>query len=115
MNIRFSEGSIRCRVTQREFDVLLSSRGVELVVALPRSHAFRVNVKPGAVDGWLLDSDPTGLWITIPRTELEALAQMLPSREGIEHRFELAGGDAVTVSLEVDVRKKSVGAQQRSA
>lgn len=115
MNIRFSEGSIRCRVTQRELDVLLSSRGIELAVALPRNHTFRVNVKSGAVGGWLLDSDPTGLWITIARGELEALAQMLPSREGIEHRFELAGGEAVTVNFEVDVKKRPANVQERQS
>ena len=104
MNIRFSEGSIRCRVTNRELDALLSSRGVELDVALPRHHVFRVNVKPGVIGGWALDSDPTGLWLTIPRGELEALSQTLPSRQGIEHRFELVNGGAVTVSFEVDVK-----------
>jgi len=115
VNIRFSEGSIRCRVTQRELDTLLSSQGVELAVALPRNHTLRVNVKPAVVGGWLLDSDPTGLWITIPRGEIEALAQTLPNREGIEHQFELAGGGAVTVNFEVDVKKRSAGAQERPA
>jgi len=115
MNIRFSEGSVRCRVTQGELDTLLSSRAVELALALPRNHTLRVNVKPGMIGGWRLDSDPTGVWITIPRSDLEALAQTLPSREGIEHRFELAGGGTVTVSFEVDVRKRSAGAQERSS
>lgn len=115
MNIRFSEGSVRCRVTPGELDALLSSRGIELAVALPRNHTLRVNVKPAAIGGWVLDSDPTGLWISIPRSELEALAQTLPSRDGIEHRFELASGGAVTVSFEVDVKKRAGGAQERPA
>ena len=103
MNIRFAEGSARCRVTARELDVLLAMRGVTLEVPLPRNHALRVNVKAAAIGGWLLDSDPTGLWLTLPRSELEALAKTLPSTEGIEHRFDLVNGGALTVTFEVDV------------
>lgn len=103
MNIKFSAGAVRCRVTRPELDSLLSSRAVTLEVALPRNHVFRVNVRPAAVGGWLLQSDPTGLWITIPRGELEALAESVPSREGIEKHFDLNGG-SVRVQFEVDVR-----------
>lgn len=106
MNIKFSDGAVRCRVTRAELDSLLSSRAIALEVALPRDHAFRVSIRPAAVGGWLLQSDPTGLWITIPRAELEALSQSLPSREGIEKDFELASGGSVKVSFQVDMRQK---------
>lgn len=104
MNCRLSEGTVRVRVTRRELDQLLSSRALTLEVALPRNHAFRVNVRPTPIGGWALDSDPTGLWITVPRTELESLAQSLSDRDGLEHAFELANGGSVLVSLEVDIR-----------
>lgn len=106
MNIKFSQGAVRCRVERSELEILLTSRAVKLEVDLPRHHTFRVNVRPAAIGGWLLDSDPTGLWITIPRAELETLAQSLPTRDGLEHRFDLAGGGTVLVSFEVDVREK---------
>jgi len=106
MNIRFSAGAIRCRVSPKELDSLQSGRAITLEVFLPRKHAFRANIRPGVVGGWLLDSDPTGLWITIPRAELEVLTQSLPSREGIEHKFDLADGGTVLVSFEVDLRKR---------
>ena len=106
MNIRFSASAVRCRATPKELDSLQSGRAITLEVSLPRKHAFRVNVRPGVVGGWLLDSDPTGLWITIPRTDLEALAQSLPSRDGIEHKFDLVDGGTVLVSFEVDVKKR---------
>ncbi|HEY5810306.1 MAG TPA: hypothetical protein VIT67_20200 [Povalibacter sp.] len=109
MNIKLSAGNIRLRVTRSELDMLLSSRAIKLEVALPRSHAFRVNVRPAVIGGWSLESDPTGSWIAIPRTELETLSQSLPSRDGLEHSFELATGGSVLVSFEVDVRENQEG------
>jgi hypothetical protein len=73
-------------------------------------------VRPAApvIGQWQLDSDPTGLWLTIPRDELASLAQSLPSKEGIEHAFDLANGDLangetsgsgrIVVSFDVDVK-----------
>ena len=107
MNVRLAEGAVRIRVSRGELDVLLSSRALTLNVALPRNHVFRVNVRPAAIGGWALDSDPTGLWITIPRADLETLSQSLPSRDGLEHSFELVSGDHVVVSFEVDVKRRA--------
>lgn len=104
MNVRLSEGAVRVRVTNAELEALLSSRAVTLEVALPRNHVYRVNVRPAVIGGWALDSDPTGLWIAIPRDDLTGLAGSLPSRSGIEESFELTGGGSVTVVFEVDVR-----------
>lgn len=106
MNIRFSDRSVRCRVSRAELDRLLSGRAVILEVPLPRAHVFRGNIWPGAIGGWQLESDPTGIWITIPKSELQQLADSLPSREGIEHAFDVEEG-TVTVSFEVDVRDRS--------
>jgi hypothetical protein len=105
MNIKLSEGSLRIRTLRSELDTLISSRAIKLDVALPRSHVFRVNIRPAVVGGWSLESDPTGIWITIPRGELEALSQSLPSRDGLEHAFELSNGGQVMVSFEVDIRE----------
>ena len=104
MNIKFSDQSVRCRVTRAEFDRLLTGRAVALDVSLPKNHVFRANVWPGAMGGWQLESDPTGIWITIPKIELQALAESLPSKEGIEQEFDTATEGKVKISLEVDVR-----------
>lgn len=105
MNVRLSEAAVRVRVTNAELQTLLSSRALTLEVALPRNHAFRVNVRPAAIGGWAFDSDPTGMWITIPRAELAELSESLPSRAGLEKSFELTNGGSVAVVFEVDVRK----------
>ena len=104
MNVRFSDRAIRCRATTVELQQLLTGRAIALELCLPRDRKFRVNVRPAALETWQLESDPTGIWVSIPRSRLEALAQALPSKEGIEHGFETAQG-GVTVSFEVDLRE----------
>jgi hypothetical protein len=103
MKVRFSDRAIRCRATSPELEQLLTGRAVALEVCLPRDRRFLVNVRPSALETWQLDSDPTGIWVSIPRSQLAALAKTLPSTKGIEHGFETAEG-SVVVSFEVDVR-----------
>jgi hypothetical protein len=105
MNVRFSEGAVRCRVTRTELERLMSGRAVALEVALPRDHIFRMSVRPTTLGGWRLDSDPTGLWLTIARDDLEWLFESPPSKEGVERTFDVANGGKLTVSFEVDVRE----------
>jgi hypothetical protein len=112
LNVRLSEGALRCRITRAELEQLLSGRAISLAVVLPRDHVFRVSVRAAAVGGWQLDSDPTGVWLTIPRAELESLTQNLPSRDGLEHSFDTSAGGAVQVSFEVDVRERGASRVQ---
>lgn len=104
MNVRFAAGALRCRVTRAELDLLLSGRAIGLEVSLPREHVFRMSVRPTALNEWRLDSDPTGLWLTVARTDLEQLSQSLPTREGLERSFDVANGAELKISFEVDVR-----------
>jgi hypothetical protein len=112
MNVKFSPQALRCRVARAELDLLLAGRAVALEVELPRNHKFRVSVQPSSTGAWQLDSDPTGLWLTIPRAALQSLADALPSKEGVEHSFPIGDGREVKVSFEVDVRdrKRTPGA-----
>lgn len=105
MNVRLGEHSLRWRVTRAEVDVLLSGRAVKLLLALPRAHTFQAVVRVSAVQGWQLDSDPTGLWLTLPRAELQALAEALPTKQPIEHALDI-DGQVLKLSFEVDVREK---------
>ena len=106
MNVKFSPQALRCRATRAELELLLAGRAISLAVELPRNHKFRVSVQPSPASAWQLDSDPTGLWLTIPRAALHSLAEGLPSKEGVEHAFPVAEGREVTVSFEVDVRDR---------
>ena len=104
MNVRFSEQAIRCRATSAELQQLLTGRALTLELSLPRDRKFLVNMRPAALETWQLESDPTGIWIAIPRSQLQALAETLPSKEGIEHGFETAQG-ALTMTFEVDLKR----------
>jgi hypothetical protein len=104
MNVRFSEQAIRCRASSVELQQLLTGRAVTLELSLPRDRKFRVSVRPAALETWQLDSDPTGIWVSIPRSRLQELAKTLPNKEGIEHGFETAQGNVV-VTFEVDLKK----------
>jgi hypothetical protein len=103
MNMRFAENSIRLRVTSDEFAQLRIGKAMALEVSLPRGHLFRAKLNMATNGHWRFDSDPTGMWISVPRNELDALADDLPSKEGIVHAFATAHGE-LEVSLEVDVK-----------
>ena len=113
MNVRFAEQSLRCRVSTAEVQTLLTGRAITLEVVLPHDHAFRLTVRPSALNQWQLASDPTGLWLSIPRAEIEGLAQTLPSKEGIAHTCETANGKHLEVMFEVDVKKEKRMADSR--
>ncbi len=104
MNVRFAEQSVRVRVSAEEFESLAAGRALKMQVRLPREHVFRVSVRPHLLGQWTLESDPTGLWLSIPQAELSDLAAQLPKKEGLSHTFDASGAD-VTVEFEVDAKK----------
>ena len=106
MNLRLSPNNIRFRVTQDEFEQLLSGRAVSMELALPRDHIYRASVRPSVLGKWQLEKDPTGLWLTVPAGDLNMFSESLPSRQGLEHAFELSNGGVINVTLEVDVKDR---------
>jgi hypothetical protein len=103
MNIRFSDSHIRFRVSRSELDRLLAGRSLALDVPMPRAHQFRASISVTPIGDWQLDSDPTGMWLTLPRSALDELLQNLPSKEGLEHEFDTSG-KTLNVAFEVDLR-----------
>jgi hypothetical protein len=101
MNLRFAPQSIRIRTTVDEFAQLQAGKSLGLEVSLPRGHAFRAKVNQSNSGDWQFDSDPTGLWLSIPRAELDQLALAMPSKEGVVHAFGTNRGE-LQISLEVD-------------
>ena len=109
MNVRFSDRHIRFRVMRSELDRLLGGRSLALDVSMPRGYQFRASVNLTSLGDWQLDSDPTGLWLSMPRAVLESLSQSLPSKEGVEHQFTL-DGKPLSVAFEVDLREEKKAA-----
>lgn len=50
--------------------------------------------------GWQLESDPTGIWLTIPRTELEQLGQTEMFAERLMRDFPVSSNQQMRVILE---------------
>lgn len=50
--------------------------------------------------GWQLESDPTGIWVTIPRAEIEQLGQTTSFAERLVHDFPVSANEQVQVVLE---------------
>jgi hypothetical protein len=103
MNLRFDSHSIRIRVSNDELQSLQAGKPLGLDVTLPHGHAFRAKVNRSNTSDWQFDSDPTGIWLSIPRVELEDLAQSLPSKEGVAHAFGTHRGE-LQISFEVDLK-----------
>lgn len=102
MNLRFAAHSLRVRISSDELNDLRTGKNLSLEVPLPRGHVFRTKVNLGGE--WAFDSDPTGMWLTVSKAEVESLAASLPSKEGITHGFATHHGE-LQVSLEVDVKQ----------
>lgn len=104
MDVRFSGQSLYCQISRAELATLSSGRSVDLIVSLPKHRTFRVSVRPSAMaadrGGWALDSDPTGLWLTIPRSELEQLGQTETFAERLMRDFPVSSSQQLQVILE---------------
>lgn len=50
--------------------------------------------------GWQLQSDPTGIWLTVPRTELEQLGQTETFAERLMRDFPVSEDRQIQVILE---------------
>ena len=104
MEVRFSGQALYCQIGRTELATLVSGRSVDLIVALPKHRTLRVSVRPSAMSadrgGWQLDSDPTGLWLTIPRAELEQLGQTETFAERLMRDFPVSSDQKIQVILE---------------
>ena len=92
MDVRFSGQALYCQITRSELERLSAGLSVDLIFQLPKHRSFRVSLRPSAMSaergGWQLDSDPTGIWLTIPRSELQMLGQTTTFAERLVRNFE---------------------------
>lgn len=104
MDVRFSGQSLFCQITRSELQRLASGLSIDLIFQLPKHRSFRVSLRPSSMSadrgGWQLDSDPTGIWLTVPRAELESLGQTTTLAERLIHDFPISDTEHVQVFLE---------------
>jgi hypothetical protein len=92
VDVRFSGQSLYCQITRSELARVAAGLSVDLIFQLPKHRSFRVSLRPSSMSadrgGWALESDPTGIWLTIPRAELEMLGQTTTFAERLTREFE---------------------------
>jgi len=112
MDVHFSGQALHCQMSRAELQRLSSGRSVELQVLLPRNHSFKISIRPTAIaadrGGWQLDSDPTGIWLTVPRAQVELLGQTTSFAERLMREFEVSPGERLQVILEVIADKEQL-------
>ena len=101
MDLRFAVASIGIQVTTEELSRLCSGRSIGLRVSMPRGHAFNVKLTQTNLTNWLFDSDPTGLWLSVPRAELALLGEDATARQSIAHQFNTQE-ETLTITLQVN-------------
>jgi hypothetical protein len=94
--IEFATGQIRVRCTYGEYEDLVRGRSVELDASLPRRHRIVFSLGSTLTGDWRLDADPTGVWLSLPRSEL-ADGNPLPE---LTHDFAIDPGTSVRVRVE---------------
>jgi len=104
VDVRFSGQALYCQISRAELERLSSGRSVDLIVSLPRHRSFRVGLRSSAMSGdrggWQLESDPTGIWLTIPHAELEQLGQTETFAERLMRDFPVSSTQQMKVILE---------------
>ena len=104
MDVRFSGQSLFCQITRSELERLVSGLSIDLIFQLPKHRSFRVSLRPSSMSadrgGWQLDSDPTGIWLTVPRVELQMFGQTTTFAERLTRDFPASDGQHVQVILE---------------
>lgn len=104
MNIRFSDGEIRFRVTAQEFEKLNQGDYVQLET-IPLT--FVVTIAKKTLDqAMVLDLSCSAVQLVLSPEEAEAFRAQLPSKAGIEKTLSLGMGKSIDVAFEVDLRTK---------
>lgn len=109
MNLRISKGQLRLRISREELARLREDKALELILPLDRHRfCYRLSLHDEPIP-LAVREENDALMVSVNRQALEDLIKQLPSRDGIEHEV-MAGGAALLVILEVDVRPSSKAA-----
>lgn len=101
MDLQFAAASIGIRINREELSKLYAGNSIGLNVSMPCSHMFRVKLGQTNLSGWQFDSDPTGLWLSVPRAQLALLVDNPTAHKSIEHQF-ATQGEMLTIVLRVE-------------
>jgi hypothetical protein len=102
MKIRFDADSLRIRLDEAGFERLQRGETVSTALMVPGGVRWAVSLTPA--DAMCLRATGDEVALTVPSSEVEALASRLPSREGLAFDCPRPGLPPLRVNVEVDVR-----------
>lgn len=112
MRVQLEEQSLRLRVDEAELARLLAGGTAENRTQLPDGRLETQQLKLAPHLGWRRDE---GTWqIELPETDVRALSERLPSREGLRFELPSHNGNALQLMFDVDVRDSARKRVQKS-
>ena len=111
MNLRISQNALRFRISRDELGQLLEGTVLAEIVLLPLGHRYAFAISAVKEENVGLSMEGDRLRLHVPRLQLAALSQRLPSREGISGEWLGQNGETLALTLEVDVRRMLAAAK----
>jgi len=102
MRVQLEGQSLRLRIDEDELARLLTGGSVDNRTSLPDGHVEMQQVSLAPRIDW--QREHTVWHIYLPETDVRALSQRLPSRNGLEFSLSTPHGDTLTIVFDVDVR-----------
>ncbi len=103
MNLRISKDQLRFRISREELAELLLGNDICLEPPLSSQQKHLI-ILDNIETPLLLREEDNKIILAVNKKYLEEFSEHIPSREGIEHEFQI-NGISVKLVLEVDVRK----------
>ncbi len=103
MKIQIQQQSLRVRVDEQELACLLAGGTVENHTTLPGQGSWSQTLQLNAQAAPGMSGTPSALQLTLPHAAVLALAQRLPSRDGLGWELAAAGA-SLQLQFDVDVR-----------
>ena len=112
MNVRLSEDGVRFRITQDEFEELLSREELSGETFFPRDKGIKYSISvthsERSEKNPSIDFDDNKIGMQVSRKDLINLAAKPISKESKIEREETTSRGVVRYSLEIDIRRKKV-------
>lgn len=103
MNVKFSDDAINLKITEAELEKLCTGQSVATTLAIAgRRLAFRIIPSAGGEEvqcDYTADDETTTLLVTAPAGDIQTLADMGRSKQGINLQ-----ASAPQITLQVDIR-----------
>ncbi|HUA81479.1 MAG TPA: hypothetical protein VL997_13965 [Dyella sp.] len=113
MRVQLEAQSLRLRIDETELAQLLSGGTVQNRTELPDGRIETQGVRLASDLAWRRD-DATWL-IDLPETDVRALSERLPSRDGLQFSLPASHGTALRLLFDIDVRDSTRKRMRKSS